>query len=82
MAPEEGERGRDGVEAGEAPDERADARPRPGLRWVHLRDPRRAAELGRNGQVVGRHFHEGYDAWELLLVTDEGEGDDQTYSSR
>jgi len=76
MAPEEGERGREGVEAGEASDERADARPRPELRWVRLRDARGAAELGRNGQVVGRYFHEGYDAWELLLVTDEGEVDD------
>jgi hypothetical protein len=74
MAPEEGERGPKEGAAGATDAE--DARPRPELRWVQLRDARGAAELGRNGQVVGRYFHEGYDAWELLLVTDEAEVDD------
>jgi len=72
MAPEEGERGREGTEAGGETGESSDARPRPELRWVRLRDARRAAELGRNGRVVGRHFHEEADAWELLVEAREG----------
>lgn len=50
-----------------------EARQRPNLRWVQIRDPKRVDELGRNGRVVGSFFHEGYDAWEVLLVTYEGE---------
>lgn len=50
-----------------------EARPEPELRWVQIRDPKRMDELGRNGRVVGSFFHEGYDAWEVLLVTYEGE---------
>ncbi|USZ67774.1 hypothetical protein NGM10_13690 [Halorussus salilacus] len=55
----------------------AEARPRPELRWVQIRDPRRVAELGRNGRVVESVFREGDDAWEVLLVTYEGEGDER-----
>ena len=43
------------------------------LRWIQLREPRHALEIGRNGRVLGSHFHERWDAWEVLLETDEGE---------
>lgn len=48
-------------------------RPRPELRWIQLRDPRDAAEIGRNGRILDRYYHEGYDVWELLVETYEGE---------
>lgn len=53
--------------------EGAEGRPRPELRWVQLREPRAAVEIGRNGRILASHYHEGYDAWEVLLETYEGE---------
>ena len=52
----------------------AETRPRPELRWVQLREPLQAIELGRNGRVLATRYHEGYDSWEVLLETYEGEG--------
>jgi hypothetical protein len=49
------------------------ARPQAELRWVQLREPRHAVELGRNGRVLASHFHKGYDSWEVLLETYDGE---------
>lgn len=69
MTGEEAERGREP----EATPGDADQRPRPELRWVQLRDAKRPQSLGRNGRVVASYFHEGYDAWEVLLVTYDGE---------
>jgi hypothetical protein len=43
------------------------------LRWVQLREPKHALEIGRNGRVLDSFYHEGYDAWEVLLETYEGE---------
>lgn len=48
-------------------------RPQPELRWAQLREPKHAVEIGRNGRVLASHYHEGYDAWEMLLETYEGE---------
>lgn len=56
-------------EAGEEPD----SRPRPELRWVQIREPRHAVEIGRNGRIVATRFRRGYDRWEVLLETYEGE---------
>ncbi|UPV74723.1 hypothetical protein M0R89_01310 [Halorussus limi] len=44
-------------------------RPAPELRWVQVREPRRALEIGRNGRIVASEYHEEYDAWEVLLET-------------
>lgn len=67
---------RPGEERGEG-EEQADGerttRPAPELRWVQLREPRHAVEIGRNGRILDSRFHEGYDAWEVLLETYEGE---------
>ncbi|MFC4552816.1 MULTISPECIES: hypothetical protein [Halorussus] len=57
----------------EARREEAESRPHPELRWVQLRAPREAIELGRNGRVLASHYHAGYDSWEILLETYEGE---------
>ncbi|WP_435175205.1 hypothetical protein [Halorussus sp. AFM4] len=67
-----GEAADDTAERAEA-EESGPARPRPELRWVQLREPRHAVELGRNGRVLASHYHAGYDAWEVLLETYEGE---------
>ena len=58
----------------EAEETAAETRPRPELRWVQLREPLQAVELGRNGRVMESYYHEGYDSWEVLLETYEGEG--------
>lgn len=76
MTGEEPSRGREPTETadpGQRETRETEARPRPELRWVQIRDPKRMDELGRNGRVVESFFHEGYDAWEVLLVTYEGE---------
>lgn len=49
------------------------SRPRPELRWVELREPRDAVGIGTNGRIVASHYHEGYDSWQVLLETYEGE---------
>lgn len=51
----------------------AEAHPRPELRWVQLRRPRRATEIGRNGRILDSWYHPRYDSWEVLLETYEGE---------
>ncbi|MFC4448008.1 hypothetical protein [Halorussus aquaticus] len=51
----------------------AETRPQAELRWVQIRNPREAVELGRNGRVIDSRFHVGYDSWEVLLETYEGE---------
>ncbi|NEU56141.1 hypothetical protein [Halorussus sp. MSC15.2] len=51
----------------------AETRPQAELRWVQIPNPREAVELGRNGRVVDSRFHAGYDSWEVLLETYEGE---------
>ena len=61
------------AEAADEADERTAARPRSELRWVQLREPRHAAEIGQNGRVLDSCYHAGYDAWEVLLETYEGE---------
>ncbi|NHN59501.1 MULTISPECIES: hypothetical protein [Halorussus] len=63
----------DAVEEAEAADERVATRPQPELRWMQLREPRHAAEVGPNGRVLDSRYHAGYDAWEVLLETYEGE---------
>lgn len=50
-----------------------EGRPKPELRWVQLREPRHAVEIGRNGRILDHRYHEGYDSWEVLLETYEGE---------
>ena len=73
---DDAERGGRAGEAGETGlrgEAATEAHPDPELRWIQIRDPKRMDELGRNGRVVGSFFHEGYDAWEVLLVTYEGE---------
>lgn len=69
---EEGEGERQETKEGQKP-EQEPARPDPELRWVQLREPKQAVEIGRNGRVLDSRFHEGYDAWEVLLETYEGE---------
>lgn len=71
MTGEEAERDREAEATPAEADQRS--RPRPELRWVQLRDAKRPQSLGRNGRVVASYFHEGYDAWEVLLVTYDGE---------
>jgi hypothetical protein len=51
----------------------AEAPPQAELRWVQLRRPRRAVEIGRNGRILDSRYHSGYDSWEVLLETYEGE---------
>ena len=63
----------DGEAAGGAASGGDDARPRPELRWVQVREPRHALDIGRNGRIVASHYHRGYDAWEVLLETYDGE---------
>lgn len=62
-----------GESRAEAADEEAPVRPEPELRWTQLREPRQAVEIGANGRILASHYHEGYDAWEVLLETYEGE---------
>jgi hypothetical protein len=50
-----------------------DSRPQAQLRWVQLREPKHALEIGRNGRVHASHFHERDDSWEVLVETYEGE---------
>jgi hypothetical protein len=50
-----------------------ESHPRSELRWVQIRRPRATAEIGRNGRILDRYYHAGYDAWEVLLETYEGE---------
>ncbi|WP_135824324.1 hypothetical protein [Halorussus ruber] len=57
----------------ETEDGNDEPRPQGQLRWVQLREPKHALELGRNGRVHASHFHERYDSWEVLLETYEGE---------
>jgi hypothetical protein len=57
----------------EPEDGNSESRPQARLRWVQLRGPKHALELGRNGRVHASHFHERYDSWEVLLETYEGE---------
>ena len=61
-----------------SPDEKTESeepatRPQPELRWVQLRKPRHAIEIGRNGRILASKYHERWDAWEVLLETYEGE---------
>ena len=51
------------------PDEDA-ARPQPELRWVRLREPRQAVEVGANGRVLASRYHDDSDSWAILLETD------------
>ncbi|WP_115863058.1 hypothetical protein [Halorussus litoreus] len=81
-SPDPGDRGATGEER---PDEQRAARkaeqkedeektrPEPEVRWVQIREPRLAVEIGRNGRILASRFHEDYDAWEVLLETYEGE---------
>ncbi|WP_276301820.1 hypothetical protein [Halorussus lipolyticus] len=57
----------------ETGDENEKSRPQAHLRWVQLRTPRHAVEIGQNGRVLDSYFHEGHDAWAVLLETYEGE---------
>ena len=61
------------VEETEEREEDAEARPQPELRWVQLQQPRHAIEIGRNGRILDSRYHSGYDSWEVLLETYEGE---------
>ncbi|MFC7079928.1 hypothetical protein [Halorussus caseinilyticus] len=47
--------------------------PQSELRWVQLDAPRHAIEIGPNGRILDSRYHGGYDAWEVLLETYEGE---------
>ncbi|UPW00745.1 hypothetical protein M0R88_01260 [Halorussus gelatinilyticus] len=49
-------------------EESADGTP-PELRWVQLREPRHALEIGRDGRIVASEYHESRDTWEVLLET-------------
>lgn len=49
------------------------SRPQAELRWVQIREPLDAVEIGRNGRVLASKYHEQWDAWEVLLETYEGE---------
>ena len=51
----------------------SEARPQAELRWVQVREPRHAVEIGRNGRVLDSKYHPRWDAWEVLLETYEGE---------
>ncbi|WP_137285151.1 hypothetical protein [Halorussus salinisoli] len=66
------ERGSEGDEESVG-EEGAETHPQPELRWVRLREPRHAIEMGPNGRILDHRYHEGYDAWEVLLETYEGE---------
>lgn len=57
----------------ETEDGNGESRPQAHLRWVQLREPRHAIELGANGRVLDSRFHDEYDVWEVLLETYEGE---------
>ncbi|WP_135852911.1 hypothetical protein [Halorussus salinus] len=48
-------------------DEESPAETRPELERARLLEPRHALEIGRDGRVVGSHYHEGRDTWEILL---------------
>jgi hypothetical protein len=56
-----------------AGDEAGESRPRAELRWVQLREPKHALEIGRNGRVLDSFYHDGDDSWEVLLETYEGD---------
>lgn len=78
-----GEGRTDEAEATEAEEEKPEeeevqVRPEPEFRWVELRTPRQAVEIGQNGRILTSHYHERYDAWEVLLETYEGELSDAT----
>lgn len=66
----------DPANRGTREEERTDeevAHPQPELRWIELRQPRHAVEIGRNGRILASRYHPGYDSWEVLLETYEGE---------
>lgn len=50
-----------------------ESRPQAELRWVQFREPKHAIEIGRNGRILDSFYHEGYDSWEVLLETYEGD---------
>jgi hypothetical protein len=58
-------------ENAETEDGEEESRPRAELRWVQVREPRAALEIGRNGRVLDSFYREGYDGWEGLLETYE-----------
>jgi len=62
-----------GQEENEGAEEGEQTHPEPDVRWVQIREPRHAVEIGRNGRILASRFHEGYDAWEVLLETYEAE---------
>jgi hypothetical protein len=59
--------------ADETTEDAEQSHPRPELRWVQLRQPRATVEIGKNGRILASRYHPGYDAWEVLLETYEGE---------
>ena len=54
-------------------DEDGATTPQSELRWVQLDAPRHAIEIGSNGRILDSRYHGRYDAWEVLLETDESE---------
>lgn len=70
-----GEAGETGLQEEDRPTEEPVAHPQPELRWVQLRHPKHAIEIGQNGRILDSRYHSGYDAWEVLLETYEGEFD-------